>query len=144
MSLISAVDRLYQSRWLPSDDHPDLPRLPDGRRYPALPHIKREFNDLGLSLRITETPDEVEQVIAQWAPVGEAIIVTNQQDPQNLDPDRGQTQKHKTSQQRHQFGAERQTQGGIAGLNDKSGPRDPDQTGSEQAQPPAQHHPRDL
>jgi hypothetical protein len=80
MSLISAVDRLYQSRWLPSDDHPDLPRLPDGRRYPALPHIKREFNDLGLSLRLTESNDTV---LAQWAPVGEAIILTNQHDAEH-------------------------------------------------------------
>ena len=84
MSLISAVDRLYQSRWLPSEDisdvGADMPRLADGRRYPSVAEIKRAFNDLGLSLSLKNQPD---CVVASWSPVGETTIIAGLEDSEH-------------------------------------------------------------
>ena len=51
MKLTYAVDRLYDTGWRPSDDA-DLERLPDGRRFPSVLAVQREFARAGLELSI--------------------------------------------------------------------------------------------
>jgi hypothetical protein len=51
MSLVFAVDRLYDCGYVPSQRRL-LQRLDDGRRYPATPDILREFTAHGLTLRM--------------------------------------------------------------------------------------------
>src|SRR3954470_15297507 len=69
MYLTYAVDRLLETGWSP-DAHWDLERLPDGRRYPSVLAVQREFTRAGLELSIKHN-----MVFgcyrATWAPVGE-------------------------------------------------------------------------
>jgi hypothetical protein len=51
MNLEYAVERLYQTGWKPLDDT-DLDRLSDGRRFPSVLAIQREFARAGLELSI--------------------------------------------------------------------------------------------
>ena len=51
MTINYAVDRLYQTGWLPTDNSP-LERLPSGLRYPTLAAVTRVFEDAGLELSI--------------------------------------------------------------------------------------------
>lgn len=51
MNLTYAVDRLYETGWLPSVEM-DLERLEDGRRYPSVLAVQREFILAGLELSI--------------------------------------------------------------------------------------------
>jgi hypothetical protein len=51
MTIHYAVDRLYQTGWLPSDNT-DLERLPSGLRYPTASVVKRLFGQAGLELSI--------------------------------------------------------------------------------------------
>jgi hypothetical protein len=46
-----AVDRLYGAGWSPAGDA-DLERLPDGRAYPSVLTVQREFARAGLDLAI--------------------------------------------------------------------------------------------
>ena len=66
-----AVDRLYQTGWTPTSDS-DLERLTDGRRFPSLLAVQREFNRAGLELRIKHN-----LMFAchrsTWAPAGEPL-----------------------------------------------------------------------
>ena len=55
MSLSYAVDRLYQSGWTPGFDS-DCETLPDGRRFPSLEAVQREFAQAGLELAIKHNP----------------------------------------------------------------------------------------
>jgi hypothetical protein len=52
MTINYAVDRLYESGWLPSAEM-DLERLPNGLRYPTVSAVVREFEEAGLNLSIT-------------------------------------------------------------------------------------------
>jgi hypothetical protein len=52
MTINFAVDRLYETGWLPSAEM-DLDKLPSGLRYPTVPTVMREFKNAGLSLQIT-------------------------------------------------------------------------------------------
>jgi hypothetical protein len=51
MTINYAVDRLYQTGWLPTDNA-HLERLPSGLRYPTVAAVKRVFEDAGLELSI--------------------------------------------------------------------------------------------
>ena len=71
MNLTYAVDRLYEIGWLPGDDM-DLERLPDGRRYPSVLAVQREFARAGLELSIKQNL-MFKCYRAAWGPVGEPL-----------------------------------------------------------------------
>jgi len=52
MTIQYAVDRLYETGWLPTAEM-DLDRLPNGLRFPTVSAVKREFKAAGLQLSIT-------------------------------------------------------------------------------------------
>ena len=68
MNLVYAVERLNDTGWTPLDQ--DLELLPDGRRFPSILAVQREFNRAGLELTIKHN-----MVFgcfrATWAPAGE-------------------------------------------------------------------------
>jgi hypothetical protein len=83
MNLDYAVDRLYVAGWRPSEQS-DLEALPDGRTFPSLLAVQREFARAGMELAIKHN------IIfscyrATWAPVGEP-----------LDPAHAADEKHGT------------------------------------------------
>lgn len=51
MTINYAVDRLYQTGWLPSNEN-DLERLSNGLRYPTVAAVGRAFKEAGLELAI--------------------------------------------------------------------------------------------
>jgi hypothetical protein len=51
MKLSFAVERLYSTGWT-SDNAPGLDTLPDGRKYPSVLSVQREFAENGLELSI--------------------------------------------------------------------------------------------
>lgn len=83
MNLTYAVDRLLETGWTP-DEHLDLDRLPDGRRFPSVLAVQREFARAGLELRIKHNL-MFSCYRATWAPVGEP-----------LDDDRAADEQHGT------------------------------------------------
>jgi hypothetical protein len=52
MTINYAVDRLYETGWLPTVDM-ELDRLPNGLRFPTVSAVVREFKEAGLELSIT-------------------------------------------------------------------------------------------
>jgi hypothetical protein len=52
MTINFAVDRLYETGWLPTDDM-ELERLPNGLRYPTVSAVIHHFKNAGLELSIT-------------------------------------------------------------------------------------------
>jgi hypothetical protein len=71
MSIQYAVDRLLESGWLAPEDT-ELERLPDGRGYPSILAVQREFARAGLELSIKHNT-EFNCYRATWAPIGEAL-----------------------------------------------------------------------
>ena len=71
MNLSYAVERLYQTGWSTMGEW-DLDHLPDGRAFPSLIAIQREFARAGLELAIKHNLI-FSCYRATWAPVGEAI-----------------------------------------------------------------------
>ena len=71
MNLTYAVDRLFETGWLP-DYTMELQTLPDGRRFPGVHAIQREFARAGLELRIKQNL-MFSCYRATWAPVGEPL-----------------------------------------------------------------------
>lgn len=71
MNLEYAVDRLYEGGWLPSLDQ-DLDTLPDGRRFPSVLSVQRQFANTGLELAIKHNL-MFNCYRATWAPVGEPL-----------------------------------------------------------------------
>ncbi|HEY2586166.1 MAG TPA: hypothetical protein VGI81_10425 [Tepidisphaeraceae bacterium] len=67
-----AVERLFDTGWCPGDEL--LERLPDGRRFPAVLSVQREFARHGLELSIKHN-----LVFgchrASWAPAGETHAI---------------------------------------------------------------------
>lgn len=51
MTINFAVERLYETGWLPTDDV-ELEHLPNGLRYPSVSAVHRLFKDAGLKLSI--------------------------------------------------------------------------------------------
>jgi len=68
MNLMYAVERLLDTGWCPSGE--ELERLPDGRPYPSVLTVQREFGRAGLELSIKHN-----MVFgcyrATWSPAGE-------------------------------------------------------------------------
>ena len=52
MKINYAVDRLYETGWLPTEGA-QLERLPNGLRYPVMAEVRQVFDDAGLELLIT-------------------------------------------------------------------------------------------
>jgi hypothetical protein len=71
MNLEYAVDRLYETGWLPTSNT-DLQRADDGRWYPSLFTIQREFARAGLELSIKHNLI-FNCYRATWHPAGEAL-----------------------------------------------------------------------
>ncbi|MGH7177090.1 MAG: hypothetical protein ACREJC_06915 [Tepidisphaeraceae bacterium] len=66
MDLEYAIERLYQAGWHPSLGA-DSESLPDGRRFPSVKAVQREFSDAGLDLTITHHP-QFNCYRATWRP----------------------------------------------------------------------------
>jgi hypothetical protein len=81
MNLTYAVDRLYETGWMPTaasgDGNGELERLPDGRRFPSVRAVQSEFTRAGLELAIKHTP-KFNCYRSAWAPVGQ--IMTESRD----------------------------------------------------------------
>jgi len=71
VNLTYAVDRLYEIGWLP-EEAMDLDRLPDGRRFPSVLAVQREFARAGLELSIKQNL-MFKCYRAAWAPLGEPL-----------------------------------------------------------------------
>ncbi len=71
MNLEYAVERLYESGWSTFGDY-DLERLPDGRAFPSLLTVRREFARAGLELQIKHNL-MFNCYRATWGPAGEAL-----------------------------------------------------------------------
>jgi hypothetical protein len=71
MKLTYAVDRLYYTGWTPRDDA-DLERLPDGRRFPSVLAVQREFARAGLELSVKHNL-VFNCFRSTWAPAGESL-----------------------------------------------------------------------
>ena len=71
MNLTYAVDRLFETRWTPSKDS-ETERLPDGRRFPSVIAVQREFARAGLELAIKHNL-VFNCYRSTWAPVGEPL-----------------------------------------------------------------------
>jgi hypothetical protein len=71
VNLTYAVDRLYEIGWLPEAEM-ELERLPDGRRYPTVLAVQREFARAGLELAIKQNL-VFKCYRAAWAPAGEPL-----------------------------------------------------------------------
>jgi hypothetical protein len=71
MILEYAVDRLYQTSWLP-DSSMLLETLPDGRVFPSVLAVQQEFARAGLELQIKHNM-MFSCYRATWAPVGEPL-----------------------------------------------------------------------
>jgi len=73
MKLEFAVDRLFQSGWVPGEgESTDSERLPDGRPYPSVLSVQNEFARAGLELSIKHNL-MFSCYRATWAPVGEPL-----------------------------------------------------------------------
>ena len=83
MNLTFAVERLLDTGWR-SAGEANLEHLPDGRPYPAVPAVRREFDRAGLRLELKQNL-MFNCCRATWAPRGEA-----------LDPDHAQDDRHGT------------------------------------------------
>jgi hypothetical protein len=72
MNLEYAVERLIDTGWCPGDI--DLERLSDGRAYPSVLSVQKEFADLGLELTIKHNL-VFGCYRASWAPMGETHAI---------------------------------------------------------------------
>jgi hypothetical protein len=71
MNLAYAVDRLLEAGWLASDNV-DIEHLPDGRAFPSILAVQREFGRAGLELSIKHNLI-FNCYRATWAPIGEPL-----------------------------------------------------------------------
>jgi hypothetical protein len=78
MNVEYAVDRLYEAGWLP-EIGVCLERLPDGRQYPSVLAVQREFARAGLELSIKHNM-MFSCYRATWAPIGEALDPSHEAD----------------------------------------------------------------
>ena len=85
MNLTYAVERLLESGWSASRCRlADLERLPDGRPFPTVDAVRREFRGAGLELALKQN-FMFDCCRATWAPAGERI-----------DPDHAEDDAHGT------------------------------------------------
>ena len=71
MNLAYAVERLYETGWSTLGEW-ELDRLPDGRAFPSVLAIQREFSRAGLELSIKHNL-MFNCYRATWAPAGEQL-----------------------------------------------------------------------
>ena len=71
MNLTYAVERLLETGWT-VDGEVDLERLPDGRPFPSVYAVQREFSRAGLELAIKQNL-VFDCWRATWAPAGEPL-----------------------------------------------------------------------
>jgi hypothetical protein len=71
MNLSYAVERLYEAGWQPWLES-DAEQLPDGRPFPSVLAVQREFARAGLELAIKHNL-MFNCYRATWAPIGEAL-----------------------------------------------------------------------
>jgi hypothetical protein len=71
MNLDYAIDRLYETGWTPEMDE-GLESSPDGRQFPSLLAVQREFTQAGLELQIKHNLI-FKCYRATWAPMGEGL-----------------------------------------------------------------------
>ena len=71
MNLTYAVDRLLETGWSP-EEALDLERLPDGRRFPSVLAVQRDFTRAGLELAIKQNL-MFNCYRATWGPLGEPL-----------------------------------------------------------------------
>ena len=83
MNLTFAVERLLETGWTPAGE-PNLERLPDGRPYPGVAAVRREFDRAGLRLELKQN-FMFNCCRATWAPTGETP-----------DPDHAEDDRHGT------------------------------------------------
>ncbi|HYO09495.1 MAG TPA: hypothetical protein VER17_11030 [Tepidisphaeraceae bacterium] len=73
MNLTYAVERLYLTGWTPGGGgDADLDRLPDGRRFPSVLAVQRDFARAGLELAIKHNLI-FNCYRSTWAPIGEPL-----------------------------------------------------------------------
>ena len=73
MKLEYAVERLYQTGWNPGEQNmSDQDRLEDGRRFPSVLAVQRDFARAGLELAIKHNL-MFSCYRATWAPIGEPL-----------------------------------------------------------------------
>lgn len=72
VNLIYAVDRLYETGWLveTAAEPADCDRLSDGRRFPTVSAVRREFERAGLKLSIKQNL-AFNCYRAEWAAAGQ-------------------------------------------------------------------------
>ena len=68
MNLVYAVERLLDTGWTPVDQHTE--RLPDGRSFPSVLAVQKEFSRAGLELTMKQNL-VFGCYRATWAPAGE-------------------------------------------------------------------------
>ena len=71
MNLTYAVDRLFETGWTPGGDG-DLDRLPDGRSFPSVLAVQRDFARAGMELSIKHNL-VFNCYRCTWAPAGEPL-----------------------------------------------------------------------
>ena len=79
MKLNFAVDRLYEAGWLPSDHPEGLESLPDGRKFPSVLSVQREFARAGLELAIKHNL-VFNCYRATWSPADESPDASHEAD----------------------------------------------------------------
>ena len=80
MNLTYAVDRLYQTGWLADrGGEGELDRLPDGRTFPTVAAVQREFARAGLVLSIKHNT-KFNCYRSAWAPAGEIMTDSREAD----------------------------------------------------------------
>ena len=84
MNLTYALERLLDAGWTPAEFDGDLDRLPDGRSFPTVEAVRREFARAGLDLSL-KMNFMFNCCRATWAPAGETI-----------DPDHAADERHGT------------------------------------------------
>ena len=78
MKLTYAVDRLFDTGWTPAGET-DLDRLPDGRRFPSVSAVQREFGRAGLELSIKHNL-VFNCYRSTWGPIGHPLDSTHAAD----------------------------------------------------------------
>lgn len=77
MNLNYAIDRLYETGWNPSGA--ELEESDDGRQFPSVISIQREFTRAGLELSIKHNL-MFKCYRASWVPIGQAANASHQSD----------------------------------------------------------------
>ena len=72
MKLTYAVDRLFDTGWTPNSGEMDLDSLPDGRQFPSVSAVQREFAAAGLELAIKHSP-AFNCFRSTWGPADEPL-----------------------------------------------------------------------